>query len=190
MRRELSEKAIRAHDAVIVLIDSKAVELSRLPAAAIWQRLFRDASSRGPVSSLTSHITSDSIASTLLFCKASASPFELLTQAARAWKTVSGALPKRLLIATMALDAERANAAVEAIVFDQVETAAPAGAGTDHRVQHQCNDRSQPHGRNRSRQSSRTLAFLPAAQCAQQRQLSARRQYARETSWLVIRLLR
>jgi len=127
IREPLSEKTIREHDAVIVLADGEAAEssLQALPAAAMWQRLFREAATRGPVSCLASHITEDSIPATIVFCKAKSSTFELLTQAARAWKAISAAPPKRLLIATALLDETRANAAIEAV-------AAAALAGSAH----------------------------------------------------------
>jgi len=114
----LSEKVIRSHDAAIVLIDAEIVlaTLKTLPAATLWQKLFREAAARGPVSSLHSHITVDSVSTAIVLCKAGTSAFERLTQAARAWKSVSATSPRRLLIATAGLDAARAGAAVEAVV--------------------------------------------------------------------------
>jgi len=114
----LSEKVIRSHDAAIVLIDAETAlaTLKTLPAAALWQKLFREAATRGPVGSLHSHITVDSVSTAIVFCKAEISAFERLTQAARAWKAVSATSPRRLLIATAGLDAARAGAAIEAVV--------------------------------------------------------------------------
>jgi leucyl aminopeptidase len=114
----LSEKVIRSHDAVIVLIDAETAlaTLKTLPAAALWQKLFSEAAAHGPVGSLHSHITVDSVSTAIVFCKAKISAFERLTQAARAWKSVSATSPRRLLIATAGLDAARADAAVEAVV--------------------------------------------------------------------------
>jgi leucyl aminopeptidase len=118
IRETLSEQAIREHDAAIVLLDndSSLAALKTLPAAATWQRLFREAATRGPVGMLFANITVDCVPTAIVFCKAGISAFELLTQAARAWKSVSAAPPRRLLIATAALDKPRAAAVIEAIV--------------------------------------------------------------------------
>jgi leucyl aminopeptidase len=118
VRANLGEKAISAHDAAIVLVDaeSASMTLKSLPAAALWQKLFREAAARGPVNSLHSHITAESVSTAVVLCKAGASAFERLTQAARAWKSICSAAPRRLLIASAGLDESRAGAAIEAIV--------------------------------------------------------------------------
>jgi leucyl aminopeptidase len=122
-----TERAIRAHDAVIIAVDREALPsvLGVLPAGPLWQRLFREATKRGPVSSLSARITADAVPVILLFCKQDASVFELLTHAGRAWKELSAAPPRRLLIATLAIDDTRAIAVVEAIVAAALAGAAP-----------------------------------------------------------------
>jgi len=125
-RETFSEKSLRAYDAAIVLLDAETAlaELKTLPCAALWQRLYREASARGPVASLHSHITVDSVSTAIVFCRAKASTFDLLTQAARAWKSVATVPPKSILIATAGLDGSRAGAAVEAVVAASLAGAA------------------------------------------------------------------
>ncbi len=120
----LSERAISAHDAVIVVIDQEHADatLKLLPDGAAWQRRYRKASARGPVTLLNAHGGEHGVPVAVALFRRQHAPFDLLALAARAWKVFAGAPPRRLLIASSGPGTAR-GAAIEATV-----AAALAGA--------------------------------------------------------------
>ena len=58
-RRSSTQRTLQKHDAAIVVCARERAEaaLAKLPSAALWQRLYREARSRGPVTLLSARIT-------------------------------------------------------------------------------------------------------------------------------------
>lgn len=101
-RTQLSESSIQKHDGSIVVCDHEQAEtrLARLPFGATWQRLYREAKARGPVSILSARLTADASPVVVALAKASSSAFERLSLAARSWKELSPASGAKVLIST------------------------------------------------------------------------------------------
>src|SRR5262245_13438571 len=118
-RARVDARLIAAHDAAIVIATPATAEaaLARLPSAALWPRLHKDARARGSVQTLCMRTgESTSLMSVALFT-AGASAFERLTLAGRAWKDIASATPGRvLLIASDDADPRDIEAALAAVL--------------------------------------------------------------------------
>jgi hypothetical protein len=90
-RAQLTESSMQKHDASIVICDREQAEarLAKLPFGAAWQRLYREAKARGPVSILSARLTEDALPMVVAFAKASSAAFERLSLATRIWKELS-----------------------------------------------------------------------------------------------------
>ena len=101
------------HDAAIVVCPRERTEtvLGQLPSAALWQRLYRDAHNRGPVTLLSARVTLGAIPVVLAFAKTTASAFERLLLGAQAWKELAPPPAARVLLATCGLEDPKASAA-------------------------------------------------------------------------------
>ena len=126
-KAQLDERTLRKHDAAIVLCPRERPEgvLKELPAAALWQRLYRDARARGPVTLLSARITPDAIPVVLAFAKSTASAFERLMLGARAWKELAPPPRARVLLATRGIEGEASVAALEAVLAASLAATAP-----------------------------------------------------------------
>ena len=104
-KAQLDERTLQKHDAAIVVCprDRAEAALGKLPSAALWQRLYRDARSRGPVTLLSARITPAAIPVVIAFAKNTASAFERLMLGARAWKELAPPARARVLLATHGL---------------------------------------------------------------------------------------
>jgi leucyl aminopeptidase len=120
------ERTLQKHDAAIVVCPRESGEtaLRKLPAAALWQRLYRDASTRGPVTLLSTRISPAAVPVVIAFAKNTASAFERLMLAARAWKELAAPSRARVLLATNGLGAESA-ATLEALLAASLAATAP-----------------------------------------------------------------
>lgn len=126
-RAALSERLLRSHDATIVLCDrdSGPGMLGELPFSSMLQRLYGAAQRRGPVNILSTRVTSNAVPLLIAFVKSTASAFEQLTVAARAWKELSAAAPRRVLFATCGMDDTRTAKVLEAMVAAALAGTAP-----------------------------------------------------------------
>jgi leucyl aminopeptidase len=118
LRADLSERELRKHDLIIIACEpeSASTQLARLPFARLWERLYRERRSRGPVALLKADVTEDSIPVVVLFPKRAASRFELLSLAGRAWKEANNGSVRRVLLATRAHNATQEDALLEALL--------------------------------------------------------------------------
>jgi leucyl aminopeptidase len=126
-KAQLDERTLQKHDAAIVVCPRERAEevLGQLPSAALWQRLYRDARSRGPVTQLSARITPAAIPVVLAFAKSTASAFERLMLGARAWKELAAPARARVLLASKGLEGEASVAALEAILAASLAATAP-----------------------------------------------------------------
>ena len=90
-KAQFDARTLQKHDAAIVVCPRERAEavLGKLPSAALWQRLYRDARSRGPVTMLSARITPAAIPVVIAFARNTASAFERLMLGARAWKELA-----------------------------------------------------------------------------------------------------
>ena len=116
-RTQLSESAMTKYDASIVICDREQAEntLGKLPFGALWQRLYAEAKVRGPVSILSTRMTTQAIPMAVAFTKSTHSPFERLSLAARVWKELAPSPGAKALFATYGLEAEHSKAMLEAL---------------------------------------------------------------------------
>lgn len=126
-RAQLSENSMQKHDGSIVICDGQEPEarLGKLPFGATWQRLYREAKSRGPVSILSARLTPDAVPMVVALAKASSSAFERLSLATRIWKELSPIPGAKVLIATQGLDAAWSSAMLEAMTAAALAATAP-----------------------------------------------------------------
>ena len=126
-RAPLNESAMQKHDAAIVVCDPDQAEarLGKLPFGATWQRLFREAKAHGTVSILSARLTGDAIPMVIVFVKASASAFERLTLATKAWKELPASHGAKVLFATQGLEASHSTAMLEALTAAALAATAP-----------------------------------------------------------------
>jgi len=126
-KAQLDERTLQKHDAAIVVCPRERAEgaLRELPSPALWQRLYRDARSRGPVTLLSARVTPAAIPVVLAFAKSTASAFERLLLAARAWKALAPPARARVLLATSGLEGEAGVAALEAVLAAALAATAP-----------------------------------------------------------------
>lgn len=126
-RAQLTDHSMQKHDASIVICDGEQLEgrLAKLPFGAAWQRLYREAKARGPVSILSARLTPGALPMVVALAKASSSAFERLTLAARIWKELSPFPGARVLLATQGLDAARSHAMLEAMTAAALAATAP-----------------------------------------------------------------
>lgn len=116
-RTSLSERLVTSHDAVIVVLDrhQPPARLSALPFGARLMQLHRQARGRGPVHLLSDRVSPSLTMIVVALIDPSASTFELLSAAAKAWKEAAAAAPRKVLIAAPGLDAVHAPRVVEAM---------------------------------------------------------------------------
>jgi leucyl aminopeptidase len=126
-KAQLDERTLQKHDAAIVVCPRERAEgvLKELPSAPLWRRLYRDAQTRGPVTLLSARITPDAIPVVLAFAKSTASAFERLMLAARAWKELAAPSRARVLLATHGLEGQASAAALEAVLAASLAATAP-----------------------------------------------------------------
>jgi len=126
-KAQFDARALQKHDAAILVAPGERTEavLEKLPSAALWQRLYRDARSRGPVTLLSARITPAAIPVVIAFAKNTASAFERLTLGARAWKELAPPPRARMLLATQGLAEEQSTAALEAVLAASLAATAP-----------------------------------------------------------------
>jgi leucyl aminopeptidase len=127
-KAQLDERTLQKHDAAIVVCPRERAEaaLARLPFAPIWQRLHRDARSRGPVSLLSARVSPRAIPVVLAFAKSTASAFDRLMLGAQAWKELAAPSRARVLLATCGLEDEKTtHAALEALLAAALAATAP-----------------------------------------------------------------
>ena len=126
-RATLSERLLQTHDGAVIFIDRESAQLvlPELPFGPLLQRLHHQARARGPVSMFSSHVSPKAVAVVVVLIKSSASTYELLSAAARAWKVLAAGTPQRVIFAAPGLDSPAAEKALEAMV-----AAALAGAAT------------------------------------------------------------
>lgn len=126
-RAALSERLLRSHAATIVLCDRERAPatLNELPFSSLLQRLYDDARRRGPVNMLSTRVTADAVPLVVAFVKSTASAFEQLTVAARAWKELSAVAPRRVLFATCGMDAAQTDKMLEAMAAAALAGTAP-----------------------------------------------------------------
>lgn len=126
LRAALSERELQKHDLAIIACEpeSASTQLAELPFAAIWQRLYRERRSRGPVALLKAHVTADSIPVVVVFPKRAATSFERLSLAGRAWKEAGAGDARRVLLAARTSTTSQNDTMLEALL-----AAALAGSG-------------------------------------------------------------
>ncbi len=126
-KARLDERTLQKHDAAVVVCPRERAEaaLRELPAAALWQRLYREARSRGPVTLLSARVTAGSIPVVVAFAKSTASAFERLMLGARAWKELAPPARARVLLATHGLADDASAAALEALLAASLAATAP-----------------------------------------------------------------
>jgi leucyl aminopeptidase len=126
-KARLDARTLQKHDAAIIVCSREHAEdaLAELPAATLWQRLYRDARSRGPVTLLSARITPDAIPVVVAFAKSTASAFDRLMLGARAWKELGAPARARVLLASQGLPKQTATAAIEALLAASLAATAP-----------------------------------------------------------------
>jgi leucyl aminopeptidase len=126
-RAPLSENSMQKHDACIVICDREHAEsrLGKLPFGATWQRLYREAKARGPVSILSARLTAEATPMVVALAKASSSAYERLSLAARAWKELSPASGAKVLVSTQGLEVSHSAAMLEALTAAALAATAP-----------------------------------------------------------------
>lgn len=121
---ELSERILQKHDAAVIFMDrDHASGLGKLPFGAHLNRLHERAKAQGPVNMLSTHVGEGAVRVVLVFVKRTASTFDHLSCAARAWKEIGSASPGSLLIAAPDLDP-----ALRARLLEAMTAAALAGS--------------------------------------------------------------
>ncbi|MGH8238000.1 MAG: M17 family metallopeptidase, partial [Steroidobacteraceae bacterium] len=126
-KAQLDERTLQKHDAAIVVCPRERAEeaLGELPSATLWQRLYREARSRGPVTLLSARITPGAIPVVIAFARNTASAFERLMLGARAWKELAPPARARVLLATHGLASDQSTAALEALLAASLAATAP-----------------------------------------------------------------
>jgi leucyl aminopeptidase len=116
-RGALHEPLFTGQDAVIVACDAERAThaLAQLPFADHLLKLYGHAQKQGPVAVLSTRVTGEAIPLIVVFIKPTASVFEQLTHAARAWKELAHS-PRQVLFATCGMDEAHSGAALEALV--------------------------------------------------------------------------
>lgn len=126
-RAALSESSMQKHDASIVVCDREQAEqrLAKLPFGAAWQRLYREAKLRGPVSILSARLSADASPMVVALAKASSSAFDRLSLATRIWKELAPPPGAKVLLATQGLEANHSAAMLEALTAAALAATAP-----------------------------------------------------------------
>ena len=126
-KAQLDARTLQKHDAAIIVCSQERAgeALGKLPAAALWQRLYRDALRQGQVTLLSARITPDAIPVVVAFAKSTASAFERLMLGARAWKELAAPARARVLLATEGFSKETGPAAIEAMLAASLAATAP-----------------------------------------------------------------
>ena len=126
-RGPLSERALRAHDAAIIACPEENAEslLAELPAGEMWQKLYREARRSGPPRSISARVQPSATPVVIFFTKASASTFERLSAAARAWKELHAPAATQLLLATHGVEGTDSSSLIEAMLAAALAATAP-----------------------------------------------------------------
>lgn len=126
-KRALDEGALHKHDAAIIVCPRERAEalIRELPFAAVWQRLYREAHERGPVTVLAARVTPAALPVVIAFAKNTGSTFDRLTLAARAWKELHAPPKARVLFGTRGLDTRLAAPMLEALTAAALAATAP-----------------------------------------------------------------
>ena len=126
-KARLDARTLQKHDAAIVVCPRERAEalLGQLPSATLWQRLYRDARGRGPVTLLSARVTPEAVPVVIAFAKNTSSTFERLLLGARAWKELAAPGRARVLLATHGLEGEASVAALEALLAASLAATAP-----------------------------------------------------------------
>jgi leucyl aminopeptidase len=126
-KAQFDARTLQKHAAAILVVPGERTEaaLEKLPSAALWQRLYRDARSRGPVTLLSARITPAAIPVVIAFAKNTASAFARLRLGARAWKELAPPPRARVLLATQGLAEDQGTPALEAVLAAALAATAP-----------------------------------------------------------------
>lgn len=123
----IDASTLTKHDAAIIVCERESAEelLRQLPFASSWQRVYRDARSRGPVTLLSARVTESAMPVVVVFAKTTAAAFERLTLAARAWKEL-GAIPRaRVALGSVGLEGAQSASMLDAILAAGLAATAP-----------------------------------------------------------------
>jgi leucyl aminopeptidase len=127
-RAQLDSRTLERHDAAVIVcdLDGAAAALEKLPFAALWRELYRAAQKRGPVTVLSARTPSSAKPVVVAFVKSTASAFERLTLAAKAWKEL-GSAPEGadVCLACPGMNARQELQTLEALVAAALAATAP-----------------------------------------------------------------
>jgi leucyl aminopeptidase len=117
-RAVFDERALKHYDAAIIAIEREnaAACLQELPHAQLWQRLFEEASQRGPVGLLSTRLGPSAALVVVVVVSKKSSAFERLSVGGRAWKELAHVAAARLALTTRGLDDAGAAATLEALL--------------------------------------------------------------------------
>ena len=127
-RAQLDSRTLERHDAAVIVCDRDRgpAALESLPFAALWERLYRSAQKRGPVSVLSARTPTSAKPVVVAFVKGTASAFERLTLAAKAWKEL-GTSPEGadICLACPGMNAAQELQMLEALLAAALAATAP-----------------------------------------------------------------
>ena len=116
-RGTLDEHGLKQYDAAIVAVErDSAADLRALPHAQLWQRLYEEARSRGPVGILSARLAPSGTVMVLALISKRAAAFERLSLGGRVWKELANAGTARLVLATHGFDETATAAMLEALL--------------------------------------------------------------------------
>ena len=120
----LSERTLENYDSAVIFVDrDHALSIRQLPFGAVLGQLHERMSSQGSVNMLSAHVGRKATRIVIVLVKRTASTFDYLTCAARAWKELAASAPRSLLVAAPGFDTTLASRLLEAMA-----TAAFAGS--------------------------------------------------------------
>ncbi|HMN44069.1 MAG TPA: M17 family metallopeptidase [Povalibacter sp.] len=154
----LTERLLQSQDAAVILCERDAT-LDRLPFGALLASLHRKASQRGSVGLLSTRVGSAATVLVVAFIKSSASAFDRLSAAAKAWKELAPHAPSRVVFATHDLDASVARDALEAMTAAALAGTAPLPVMKSKPPRHTVLERITLIGRDATIDADRTLAM-------------------------------
>jgi leucyl aminopeptidase len=117
-RTAFDERALKHYDAALIAIDRESATacLDELPHAQLWQRLYAEASSRGPVGLLSARLAPAAALLVVVLVSRKATAFERLSSAGRAWKELANGTAARLALTARGMDEAAATATLEALL--------------------------------------------------------------------------
>jgi leucyl aminopeptidase len=127
-RAQLDARTLDRHDAALIVCSRERAleELSKLPFAPLWQRLYRAAQERGPVSVLSARTPGSARPVVVGFLKRGASAFERLTLAGKAWKELGTAHERGdVLLACLGTTAPEETQMLDALIAAALAATAP-----------------------------------------------------------------